>query len=83
MNLAFRFPIIFWNCACLITDAGGGESENEEEIEYEEVEEVYYNEIEEFGPDDNDDEEDNDDDEEVTTVKKKKKTKTSNYGRIL
>ena len=28
MNLAFRFPIMFWNCACLISDAGGNE-ENE------------------------------------------------------
>ena len=25
MNLAFRFPIMFWNCACLISDAGGNE----------------------------------------------------------
>ena len=23
MNLAFKYPIIFWNCACLITDSGG------------------------------------------------------------
>lgn len=23
MNLAYRFPIIYWNCACLINDAGG------------------------------------------------------------
>lgn len=26
MNLAFRYPIIFWNTACLITDSGGSES---------------------------------------------------------
>ena len=25
MNLAYRFPIMFWNCACLISDAGGDE----------------------------------------------------------
>ena len=25
MNLAFKYPIIFWNCACLITDSGGTE----------------------------------------------------------
>lgn len=25
MNLAFKYPLIFWNCACLITDAGGSE----------------------------------------------------------
>ena len=27
MNLAFRFPIMFWNCACLISDAGGDEGD--------------------------------------------------------
>lgn len=31
MNLAFRFPIIFWNCACLIVDSGGLD-ENDNEI---------------------------------------------------
>ena len=29
MNLAYKFPIIFWNCACLITDSGGAEEEDE------------------------------------------------------
>jgi DNA polymerase-3 subunit alpha len=23
MNLCYKFPIIYWNCACLITDSGG------------------------------------------------------------
>ena len=23
MNLCYRFPIIYWNCSCLITDSGG------------------------------------------------------------
>ena len=43
MNLAYRFPIIFWNCACLITDSGGvANAENdleEDEDEEEEAEE--------------------------------------------
>lgn len=30
MNLAFKYPIIFWNCACLITDSGGGEETQSE-----------------------------------------------------
>ena len=30
MNLAYRFPIIFWNTACLITDSGGAEDSDEE-----------------------------------------------------
>ena len=29
MNLAFRWPVIFWNCACLITDSGGAQEEEE------------------------------------------------------
>ena len=35
MNLAFKYPIIFWNCACLISDSGGNEEEPEEVIENE------------------------------------------------
>lgn len=32
MNLAYRYPIIFWNCACLINDAGGDEKEKDENV---------------------------------------------------
>ena len=32
MNLAFKYPIIFWNCACLIADSGGVEEDEEAEI---------------------------------------------------
>lgn len=39
MNLAYKYPIIFWNCACLIVDSGGNNDENEDEEESEEVEE--------------------------------------------
>lgn len=81
MNLAYKYPIIFWNCACLITDAGGDvieQMENEEEEE--EIE--YVNEVENF-----EDEEEDEDDEENEKVNKKKKeekkkTKTNNYGKI-
>ena len=78
MNLAYHYPIIFWNCACLITDAGGDEKEAEDE-EAEAVEEVFTNEIEEFAQDDS---EDDDEDEEEAVVKKKKKTASVNYGKI-
>ena len=79
MNLAYHYPIIFWNCACLITDAGGDEKEQADE-EVEVVEEVYNNEIEEFTQDE---EEDDDEDEEVEAgVKKKKKASSVNYGKI-
>ena len=43
MNLAYKYPIIFWNCACLISDSGGNEKENDEDDICEEVDAVEYN----------------------------------------
>ena len=40
MNLAYKYPVIFWNTACLITDSGGAEDPNEEEPT-EEVVDIY------------------------------------------
>ena len=94
MNLAYRYPIMFWNCACLISDAGGAEgNDNEDEEEAVQDTEVYYNEMVEFGEDDNDediadsyDEEDCDGYPATVCVmedgKKKKKVKSTNYGKI-
>ena len=95
MNLAYRFPIMFWNCACLISDSGGAESDDEEVDEEgaTEIIETYSNEMEEFGEDDSDDEITDSYDEEdcdgyPATVcvmkdgKKKKKVKSTNYGKI-
>ena len=93
MNLAFKYPIIFWNCACLITDAGGAEQEPDEEEEYIEPTETYSNEMEEFGEDDSEDDiEDSYTEEdcdgypaEVLVLKDKKKKKrvaSTNYGKI-
>ena len=79
MNLAYCFPIIFWNCACLISDSGGNEGAEEDE-EDDTIEETYVDCVEEF-EDDNDDDED-DEEEVVKEKKKKKKTKTTNYGKI-
>ena len=77
MNLAYHYPIIYWNCACLITDAGGDEKEQEdEEVEY--VAEEYDYNMEDFS----DDEEEDDEEEEVVDVKKKKRTTAVNYGKI-
>lgn len=81
MNLAYRFPIIFWNCACLISDSGGAENDDDEQADEENVyEEVEYSSFEDFGAEE--EEEDDDDEEEVIATKKKKKTKSANYGRI-
>lgn len=78
MNLAYKFPIIYWNCACLITDAGGDEKEQEDEEVVLPIEE-FDDDFEDFGADDEED----DDEEEVSGEdKKKKKTVTVNYGKI-
>ncbi len=80
MNLAYKYPTMFWNCACLISNSGGAEDNTEEEEDYEvPTEEVYTDCIEEFSEDSEDED---DDDEIVTSDKKKKKTKTNNYGKI-
>ena len=89
MNLAFKYPIIFWNCACLISDSGGAQMEeqdnDEENIQDNDECEASYMTMEDFGAEyiEEDDEENEDDDEEVAEVKKKKKKqKTTNYGKI-
>ena len=94
MNLAYKYPIIFWNCACLISDAGGNDEEeiDEEAIEETKVEEQYYEEMEEFDEDEDEevssyDEDDGANGYPATIVvtasgKKKKKVKATNYGKI-
>lgn len=94
MNLAYHFPIMFWNCACLISDAGGNDNEeedDEEAIEELKHEESYSNEMEEFN-DETDEEEDSYEEEDcdgypaevikTTEGRKKKKVKATNYGKI-
>lgn len=79
MNLAYKYPIIFWNCACLISDSGGDENEDTDDDIMQIYEETYENDIESFTEDN---EEDEDDEEENEVKTKKKKTKANNYGRI-
>lgn len=81
MNLAYKYPIEYWNCACLISDSGGAESEEEEEVEETIYEEVEYSSFEDFSADEEEEEEE-EGEEEIQTAKKKKKTKATNYGRI-
>ena len=96
MNLAFRFPIMFWNCACLISDAGGNE-EIESDSNGEESNIMggtdsgtTYDMAEDFvdfgneGSDNNDEDSDDDEEDADTTSAgtSKKKTRTTNYGKI-
>lgn len=84
MNLAYNYPVMFWNCACLISDSGGAENDDEETEEVDNVyEEVEYSSFEDFGAEEDEDESEDEDEETVsTTTKKKKKTKSANYGKI-
>ncbi len=79
MNLAYRFPILFWNCACLITDSGGSEEFDEEEewVEPEPDEEV----VDIYELEDQDEYEYVDAPDRKTKVKKKR-VKNNNYGKI-
>lgn len=83
MNLAYKYPLIFWNCACLIADSGGNvaDDDEEKEMEYEEVE---YEDFADFTDDDEDDDDEDDEEEEKQggRAKKKKKTRSTNYGKI-
>jgi len=81
MNLAYKYPITFWNCACLISDAGGNVSEEEDEEEEIINEETCYDEMEDFDVDEEEDD-DEEEEEEVEVKSKKKKTKATNYGKI-
>ena len=94
MNLAYRYPIMFWNCACLISDAGGNENEeiDEEVIEENKTEEKYGNEIQDFVEEEDEIESSYEEAEDcdgypaeiIVTPggKKKKKVKATNYGKI-
>lgn len=96
MNLAYKYPIMFWNCACLINDAGGNdnidEEPDEEAIEETKTEEPYYEEMEEFNDEEDEEETSYDEDDSesgypATIVvtkegRKKKKVRATSYGKI-
>lgn len=70
MNLAYKYPIIFWNCACLIVDSGGMEEQEEDQ----EIVDIY--EKEDF------DEYEYIDAPDKKTKIKKKRVKSNNYEKI-
>ena len=85
MNLAYRFPLIFWNCACLISDCNGsglelGEEREDDAEDVEALEDTEEDYIEDF--DDEDDENDEITVKASASNKKKKKTKNTDYGKI-
>ena len=81
MNLAYKYPIIFWNTACLITDAGGDEQEDIEQQQWQE--EINYGDEDPFDEQEDDDEQDDDEEEEKEVKTEKKKiTRSIAYGKI-
>ena len=85
LNLAFRYPIIFWNCACLISDSGGNEEEHDDEgtigeTSWEEFDDVSMGVFQEDNGGEGEDSEGSSDNSFKTL--KKKKTRSINYGKI-
>ena len=79
LNLAFRYPIILWNCACLISDSGGNDKEIEE-TEEATIEEIFEN--SDIGIFDETEEIEEAEEIEEVVEKKKKKASKINYGKI-
>lgn len=81
LNLAYRYPTILWDCACLISDSGGAERENDSEEEDESfIEETVFDSSIGIFDDETDDEDDEAD--ETNQKKNKKSSKSANYGKI-
>ena len=79
LNLAYKYPTIMWDCACLIADSGGAEKVEEEDEEVAAIEESYDSSIGIF---DEIEEEEEEDTEEGSKGTKKKKAGKVNYGKI-
>ena len=87
LNLAYRYPTILWDCACLISDSGGAERENEDVEDIDNSEENFEDTSfgifeEEESEEDNEDNNEGDEEGASTRNKKKKVSKSANYGKI-
>lgn len=83
MNLAYKYPIVFWNTACLITNSGGNESyednnDNDEDIYTNDI--IYDNSLN--FDEEEEEEEDIDEEDKKNLTQKKKKAKKIDYGKI-
>lgn len=76
LNLAYFYPPIYWNTACLIVDSDGLQNDDDDEENFEGTQE-------EGGEEDSGEDNDEDDDEESPKKEKiKKKPKVVQYGKI-
>lgn len=83
LNLAYHYPSIFWNTACLIVDSAGlVEDEDEESPSVVESIGLKNNPKDEQTEETETDDEEDEDDEEIKEEKTKKPKKVVNYGKI-
>lgn len=82
MNLAWKYPIVYWNTANLIVDSGGVQSFEDEDIEEAELDVKQEIGIDEIEEEEEEWEEANETIETSAEDKKKKKTKSIDYGRV-
>lgn len=83
LNLAYHYPSIFWNTACLIVDSAGlVEDEDEESPLVVESIGLKNNPKDEQTEETETDDEEDEDDEEIKEEKTKKPKKVVNYGKI-
>ena len=87
LNLAYRYPTILWDCACLISDSGGAEKEEEDDGDDDEraIREDVRTSFDDIsmGVFTEDDEGEGEEDNlSNNPTKKKQSNKTTNYGKI-
>ena len=83
LNLAYKYPTILWNCACLISDSGGNERNDEDESEDggEDIQETFDDVS--MGVFEDDDDDDGEDEETFDSESgTKKKSTSTDYGKI-
>ena len=86
LNLAYRYPTILWDCACLISDSGGAEKEEEDDEDNNEGTAgrdtgISFDDVS-MGVFSEDDDGEGENDLCNTPTKKKQSNKTTNYGKI-
>jgi DNA polymerase-3 subunit alpha len=82
MNLAYKYPIVFWNCACLIANSGGVQlNEEEEETYFDEEDSSPEERVSIYEPEDFEQYEYIDAPDRSSKIKKKR-TKTTDYKKI-
>ena len=81
MNLAYKYPIVFWNCACLISNSGGAQMNEDEETYFDEEDSSPEERVDIYEPEDFEKYEYIDAPDRSSKIKKKR-AKTTDYKKI-